>query len=68
MNLVDSENDEMDTGNTNKGKEHAQEDKKMEQIEIEETLEENAIEEALQGVYLATIAEEWKQKGINAIS
>ena len=40
----------------------------MEQIETEETLEENAIEEALEGVNLATLAKEWKQKGINAIS
>ena len=39
----------------------------MEQVEIEETLEENAIEEALQGVDLATTAEEWNQKRINAI-
>lgn len=33
-----------------------------------ETLEEEVIEEALQGVDLATITEEWKQKGINSIS
>lgn len=65
---VDSEHNYTDTGYTNRGNEHVQEDTEMEQIETEETLEENAIEDALEGVDLATIAEEWKQKGINSIS
>jgi len=67
MNPLDSEHDERDTGNTNEGKEQVQEGTEMQQVETEETLEENAIEEALQGVYLETIEEEWKLKGINAI-
>lgn len=40
----------------------------MQPTETKETLEEEVIEEALQGVDLATIVEEWKQKGINVIS
>ena len=68
MHPIDSDQDERDTGNTNKGKEKALEDTEMQQVETEETLEENAIEESLQGVDLASIAEEWKLKGINSIS
>lgn len=39
----------------------------MEQIGTEETPKESAIEEALEGVYLASIAEEWKINEIEAI-
>ncbi len=39
----------------------------MEQILTDETPEESSIEEALEGVYLASIAEEWKTNGIEAI-
>lgn len=64
MHPVDSDKNGRDTGNTNRCKEQALEDTEMQQVETKE----NLIEEALQGVDLATIAEEWKQKGINAIS
>jgi len=39
----------------------------MEQIALEETPEESSIEEALEGVDLENIAEEWKLNGIKAI-
>lgn len=68
MNLTKKEYDYRDTCYTNIGKDYLQEDTKMEQIETEETPEESAIKESMEGVDLAKIAEKWKQKGINVIS
>lgn len=64
---VDRELDDGDADNSNRENEHSQEDTEMEQIMIEETPEESAMEEALEGVDLTTIAEEWKLNGIKAI-
>jgi len=64
-----NDQDGRDIGNTNIGKEQSLEDIEMQLAETEETLEEEAIEEALQGIDLAKITEEWKkEEGINAIS